>query len=173
MSFFSLSEIQLIYNIVLVLGEQQRDSAIHTHTHILFHYRLLQDTEYSSLCYTVNPYCLPVLYIVVCTCSKLLIYLSPIPLIIVSLFSMSVSLFLFCKQVHAYSFLQIPHMRHHMIFVFLCQTYFTQYDNFQIHLCCRKCHYFVLFPNNIPLYTCTTSSLPTHLLMDISILSNS
>ena len=25
---------------------------------ILFHYKLLQDTEYSSLCYTIGPYCL-------------------------------------------------------------------------------------------------------------------
>ena len=50
----------------------------HTHTHIyiciyvlfhiLFHYSLLKDIEYSSLCYTVGPYCLPILYIVVCIC---------------------------------------------------------------------------------------------------------
>ena len=25
--------------------------------HILFHYRLLQDTKYSSLCYAVGPCC--------------------------------------------------------------------------------------------------------------------
>ena len=34
--------------------------------HILFYYDLLQDTEYSSLCYTVGPCCSPVSYIVVC-----------------------------------------------------------------------------------------------------------
>ena len=33
-----------------------------------FDYRLLKDTEYSSLCYTIGPCCLPVLYIVVYTC---------------------------------------------------------------------------------------------------------
>ena len=33
--------------------------------HILFHYNLLQDTEYSSLCYVVGPCCLSVLYTVV------------------------------------------------------------------------------------------------------------
>ena len=33
---------------------------------ILFHCRLLYNIEYSSLCYTVGPCCLPVLYIVVC-----------------------------------------------------------------------------------------------------------
>ena len=42
----------------------------YTHTHIyflfqiLFHYGLLQDIEYTSLCYTVGP-CLSILYIVV------------------------------------------------------------------------------------------------------------
>ena len=33
--------------------------------HILFHYRLLWDIKYSSLCYTVGPYCLSILHIVV------------------------------------------------------------------------------------------------------------
>ena len=46
-----------------------------------------------------------------------------------------------------------------MIFVFLCLTYFTQYDNLQVHPCCCKWHYFVLFLqlSNIPLCICTTS----------------
>ena len=35
---------------------------------VLFHYWLLQDTECNSLCYPVGPYCLSVLYIVVCIC---------------------------------------------------------------------------------------------------------
>ena len=35
---------------------------------IIFHYRLLQDTDYSSLCYAVNPCCLPILYMVVLFC---------------------------------------------------------------------------------------------------------
>ena len=30
---------------------------------IIFHYRLLQDIEYSFLCYVVGPCCLPILYI--------------------------------------------------------------------------------------------------------------
>ena len=34
------------------------------------HYRLLKDTEYSSLCNTVGPCCLFIFYIVVCICSK-------------------------------------------------------------------------------------------------------
>ena len=35
--------------------------------------------------------------------------------------------------------------RYHMIFVFLCLTYFTQYDKLQVHPCCCRWHYFVLF----------------------------
>jgi len=34
------------------------------------HYSLLQDTGYSSLCYTVNPYCLSILYMGVCVYSS-------------------------------------------------------------------------------------------------------
>ena len=70
---------------MLVSGVEQSDLVIHTHTHIymcvcvyiylyisllfqiLFHYSLLQDIEYSSLCYTVGPSYLPILYIAVCT----------------------------------------------------------------------------------------------------------
>ena len=47
---------------------------------ILFPYRLLQNIEYSPLCYTVGPCFLSILYTVVCICNpKLLIYLSPGP----------------------------------------------------------------------------------------------
>ena len=55
----------------------------HTHTHIfffqtLFHYRLSQDTEHISLCYTVDICCLLILYIGVCIYNpKPLIYLFP------------------------------------------------------------------------------------------------
>ena len=40
--------------------------------YILFHYRLLQDTEYSSPCCTVGSCWLCILYIVVCICRKML-----------------------------------------------------------------------------------------------------
>ena len=36
--------------------------------HILFHYSLSQGIEYSSLCYTVGPCCLSILYIILCIC---------------------------------------------------------------------------------------------------------
>ena len=44
---------------------------------ILFHHRLLQDTEYYSLCYTVCSCCLSILYIAVCIHPKFPIYPSP------------------------------------------------------------------------------------------------
>ena len=53
---------------VLVSSVQQSDSVLPTYIfilfQILFHYRLLQDIEYSSLCYTVGPCWLSILYIV-------------------------------------------------------------------------------------------------------------
>ena len=42
------------------------ESYIYILFQILFHYRLLQDVEYSSLYYRVGPYCLSILYIVAC-----------------------------------------------------------------------------------------------------------
>ena len=45
----------------------------------LFYYRLLQDTEYSSLCYTVSPCCLFYIQEHVYVNPKLLIYPSPPP----------------------------------------------------------------------------------------------
>ena len=41
----------MIYNIVFVSGVQHRDLVF---LQIIFHYRLLQDNGYTSLCYTVK-----------------------------------------------------------------------------------------------------------------------
>ena len=35
------------------------------------------------------------------------------------------------------------------IFIFLCQTYFTLYDNLEVHQCCCQWHYFVLFCESV------------------------
>ena len=69
---------------------------------IIFRYSFLQDTKYSPLCYTIGLCCLPVLYIVIVSANrKLLIDPNPpptlSPLVIMNLFSSSVSLFLFCE----------------------------------------------------------------------------
>ena len=58
---FKKIEVQLIYNIVLVSGTQQSDSVPYIFSDY-FHYRLLQDTGYSSLCYIVNS----VVYLLLC-----------------------------------------------------------------------------------------------------------
>ena len=76
-----LIEVYLIYNVVLISAVQQSDSVlqytqlyiyiyiyIHILFYILFHYGLSQDIEYSSLCNTVGPCCLPILYIIVFIC---------------------------------------------------------------------------------------------------------
>ena len=58
----------MIYNVVLVSGVQQSDLVIHISIffQILFPYRYSQSIECSSLCYTVGPCWLSILYIVVC-----------------------------------------------------------------------------------------------------------
>ena len=65
--------------------------------YILFQYGLSQDVEYSSLCYTVEPHCLFILYIIVCIYQPQAlspsVSLPPLPLATTNLFSMSVSLF--------------------------------------------------------------------------------
>ena len=54
-----------------------------------------------------------------------------------------------------------------MLSVFLCLTHFTQYDNIQVQPCCCKWHFLVLFMANIPLYICTTTSLPIPLSINV------
>ena len=65
---------QLIHNIVLVSNVQQSDLAIHVTMYVysfsdfFFHCMVLQDVEYSSLCYPANLCCLFILYMVVHIC---------------------------------------------------------------------------------------------------------
>ena len=78
-------EVYLIYNIVLVYDVQRSVLSLPIHTYTLtFHiyiyiyiyihfyqYGLLQNIEYNFLCYTGNPCCLSVLYIVLCIWASL------------------------------------------------------------------------------------------------------
>ena len=71
-----------MYSIVLVSGVPQSDAVVrtcvYTYTLLLLFVLLfksfsttgywLQDIEYGSLCYMVNPFCLSLLYIIVCVC---------------------------------------------------------------------------------------------------------
>ena len=85
------------YHVVLVSDVQHSESVIYLHESILFQilfpFRLLHNFEQNSLCYTVGPYWLSVLNIeCVHVNPKLPVYLSPSPLVTISLFSKSVSL---------------------------------------------------------------------------------
>ena len=57
--------VQFISNVVLVSGVQKSDSVVRIHASILFQvlfpFRLLQNIEQSSLCYTVGPCWLSIL----------------------------------------------------------------------------------------------------------------
>ena len=57
---------------MLVSAVQQKDSVTYVSIlfQILFPFRLLQDIEQSSRCYTVGPCCLSILNIVMCTCQS-------------------------------------------------------------------------------------------------------
>ena len=79
-----------MYNVVLVSGIKQSDSVLHMYVCVYiyiffsyFHYDLLQDIEYSSLCFTVEPCGLFILYIILCIFSpKLPIHPSPTPFLL-------------------------------------------------------------------------------------------
>ena len=55
---------------MLVSGIQQSDSVNRYIFSDSFPLKILQDIEYSYMCYTVNPCCLFILYIVVCICRR-------------------------------------------------------------------------------------------------------
>ena len=108
--YFVLGYSQLT-NDVIVSGEEWRDSAICIHVFILRHTplpsRLLHSMEQNSMCSTVVPCWLSILNMAVCTRPFKLPDYSfpwPFPSATVSLFSKSVSLFLFHKFICIISF---------------------------------------------------------------------
>ena len=72
---------------------------------ILFHYRLLQDIDYSFLWYKVGPYCLFYILLCVSTNPKFLVYPSFLLSVTVSLFSMWVCLCFVNKLISVIFFL--------------------------------------------------------------------
>ena len=106
--FIYLIDIQLVYSVVLVPGVQQSDSVLHICVYIyryIFFFRLLSIIGYYKIlnivpCAIQQALVVYLFYIQQCVSAnpKLLIYPSPpFPLVTISLFSMSVNLFLFCK----------------------------------------------------------------------------
>ena len=106
-TFFKISiEVQLIYNVVPISAVQKvTESYIYMHSllYIVFHHVLYQETGCISLCCTVD--LIAYLFQMQQFASinpKLPVHPTPslLPLTTTSLFSMSMSLFLFCRQVH-------------------------------------------------------------------------
>ena len=91
-------EVYLINNVMIVSGEQWRDSAMHIYVSILpqtlLPYRLLHNSEQSSLCCTIGPCWLPIVNIAECVYDHFRLPDYPFPLATVSSFYKSVSLFL-------------------------------------------------------------------------------
>ena len=89
--FYFFTEVQLTYNIVWVSYVQHRDSLF---SWIILQLKLLQDNGYNSLCYTIYPVAHLFYALWFISFNPLLLPLSP--LVITSLFSLFVSLLLFC-----------------------------------------------------------------------------
>ena len=107
----------MINNVVLVSGIQKNESVIHICVSIFkdfFLFRLLQNIEQSSLCYTVGHYC--ILNIVAYTCKAQTPNLSPYPsfLVTISSFPKSVN-----KFICGIFYLDSTYKPYHVIFVFL------------------------------------------------------
>ena len=100
--------VQLINNVLSVSGVQQSHPVIHKYVSICFQipfpFKLLHNTEQSSLCYTEGPASLLVIHlkygsVFMSTPNSLTIpaHPHPSPMVTISLFSKFVSLFLSCK----------------------------------------------------------------------------
>ena len=129
---FYFLEVQWIYNVVLISGIHQSDSLWFvrglTIVPCAIQQELVIDLFYVQQFVSANP--------------KLLIY-PFLPLSsLVSLFSTSVSLFLFCKLAYLYYFFRF-HIET-ISYIFLSLTYFTQYNHLLVQPCCFKWQYFIL-----------------------------
>ena len=68
--FNIFTEVELIYSVVLMSAKWLIYTYIYIPYHIIFHYILSQDIEYSYLCYAVGPCRLSILYILICICKS-------------------------------------------------------------------------------------------------------
>ena len=92
---------------------------------------------------------------------------SPASLITTNLFSISVTSFFFLVIITSLLyFFNSTYMQYHIVFLFLCLTYFSQHNaSKSIHIAANGKNLFFFWLSNIPLYIHTTSSLSIHLLM--------
>ena len=111
-------------NAVLVSGVQQSHSVINAYT-FFFPWWFISGYWIQFLgLYRSRSYGLSISYIIACICSfqthNLSLPHALFPLVTISLFS--VSLFLFCKLISLYYFLDSTYKWYHKILVFLCMT---------------------------------------------------
>ena len=108
----------------LISAIQQSDSVINILFHILFHYGLSQDVEYSSLCYAIGT-CLSILYTFASANPRLPVLCSYTSLTLGNheFVIVSGSLVLFCRYFCFCSILDSTYKWYHLTFVSL--KYFT------------------------------------------------
>ena len=128
----------LIYNVVLASGVQQSESDIHIHIVILFQIlfpddRSLQSIEQISLYYTIDPYQLSILYIIVQSQppnSSLSFCFSP--LITISLFSISATVCFLLNSLVYFTF-QNPHVSNIIQYLFLSDLFHFKFIHVATH----------------------------------------
>ena len=91
----------------------------------------------------------------------------PHPMVTNNLVSISVTSFFFLVIITSLLyFFNSTYMQYHIVFLFLCLTYFSQHNaSKSIHIAANGKNLFFFWLSNIPLYIHTTSSLSIHLLM--------
>ena len=113
----------MIYSALWIFAVQQSDAVLHVYIlflNIYFHYGLSQEIIHSPLWYTVGTCCLFILSVIVYTYQPQIPSLSPsFPLGNNILISMSVSLFLFCRQVHLCHILNSTSKWYHIVSIFV------------------------------------------------------
>ena len=142
--FFFLIEVQLIYNVVPISAIQQSDSVMVMYTFLYFFPLWFIPGDWIQF-----PVPQQDLIVIHSKCNGLhlpnsnsqSIFLSPLHLGHHKSDPMSVSLFLFCRQVHSHHTLDFTCKWYH---VYFAVSDFAQYDNLWLCPCCFKCHYFVL-----------------------------
>jgi len=110
---------------------------IHSFSHIIFHHVPSQVIRYSSLCSIAESHCLSIPSAIVYIYKpKLPVHPTPSPSLLAttSLFSMPMSLFLFCRKFHLCLILDSRYKRYHMVFALLLLTSLSMRISSSIHV---------------------------------------
>ena len=162
----------MIYSALWIFAVQQSDAMLHVYIlflNIFFHYGLSQEIIHSPLWYTVGTCCLFILSVIVCIYQPQIPSLSPFfPLGNNILISMSMSLFLFCRQVHLCHILNSTSKWYHIvsIFVFFFLTIHLVWWSLVASMLLQMALFCSFYGYYSIVYVCI-SSLSIHLSMDI------